>query len=138
MTSNDALTHPRSRSAFRTLRTLVGGYVALSASTLAVAYAMRGHTDLVTATVWIRGAIVALASLLMLSFVARAAHGSPGAFRRLRITSTVMLVAIVVIASLPGLLPVWMRVEQGMCGALLLGVVAIANGRHLRSAFAAR
>ncbi|MEY9871347.1 small-conductance mechanosensitive channel [Streptacidiphilus sp. MAP12-33] len=137
MTTENTLTHPRSLTAFRTMKTLVSGYLALSVATLVVAYVLRHHADLVTATVWVRGGIVALASLLMLSFVTRAARGSRGAYRRLRITSAVMAAAIVVIASLPGFLPVWMRVEQGLCGVLLLGVVAVANGRHLRTAFSA-
>lgn len=29
-----------------------------------------------------------------------------------------------------------MKIEQGVCGLILLGVVAVANGRHLRAAFA--
>jgi hypothetical protein len=47
-----------------------------------------------------------------------------------------MLVAIAVIISLPGLFPIWMRLEQAACGVILLFVVITANGRHLRSAFA--
>ncbi|WP_042387241.1 hypothetical protein [Streptacidiphilus melanogenes] len=134
---DDALAHPLSLTAFRTLKTLVAGYAGLSVATLSAAYLMRGHSDLVTATVWVRGGIVAVTSLLMLSFVVRSARGSRRAFRRLRITSAAMVVAITVIVSLPGFLPVWMRIEQGLCGVLLVGVVAIANGRHLRGAFAA-
>jgi hypothetical protein len=30
------------------------------------------------------------------------------------------------------------QVEQGACGLVLIGVVAIVNGPHLRSLFAAR
>jgi hypothetical protein len=48
-----------------------------------------------------------------------------------------MVVAIAVLVALPGFLPVWMRIEQGVCGLALLGVVFIANGGHLRSLFAA-
>ena len=136
--TTEAITHPRSQAAFRSLRTLVTAYAGLSAATLVVAYLLRGHADLVTATVWVRGGIVTLASLLMLAFVTRSARGSRGAFRRLRITSAVMAVAVAVIVSLPGFLPLWMRIEQGLCGVLLLGVVAVANGRQLRGVFAAR
>ncbi|WP_236654385.1 hypothetical protein [Streptacidiphilus anmyonensis] len=136
-TADEAPAHPLSLSAFRTLKNLVTCYAGLSVATLAVAYLLRAHSDLVTATVWVRGGIVALTSLLMLSFVTRSARGSRGAFRRLRIASGAMVVAIAVIVSLPGFLPLWMRIEQGLCGVLLLGVVAVANGRQLRAAFAA-
>ncbi len=49
-----------------------------------------------------------------------------------------MLVAIAVIVALPGAFPVWLRVEQAVCGLLLAGVVVLVNGRHLRSLFATR
>ncbi|MEU8682362.1 hypothetical protein [Streptomyces sp. NPDC048611] len=39
-------------------------------------------------------------------------------------------------AVLPGTFPLWLKIEQGVCGALLTGVTAIGNGRQLRSAFA--
>ena len=42
------------------------------------------------------------------------------------------------IIALPGTFPLWMKIEQGVCGFLLIGVVAIVNGRHLRSLFAAK
>ena len=31
-----------------------------------------------------------------------------------------------------------MKIEQSICGVLLIGVAALVNGRRLRSAFAAR
>jgi preprotein translocase subunit SecY len=47
-----------------------------------------------------------------------------------------MTVAIGVIVALPGLIPQWMKVEQSGCGLLLLCVVIIVNGKHLRAQFA--
>jgi hypothetical protein len=35
--------------------------------------------------------------------------------------------------ALPGTFPLWMKVEQGVCGFLLPGVIGIVNGRRLRS-----
>ena len=55
--------------------------------------------------------------------------------RRLRILSSVMVVAIGVIIALPGLFPVWLKVEQGACALLLVGVVILANGRQTRAQF---
>ena len=48
------------------------------------------------------------------------------------------LAAIAVIIALPGTFPLWMKAEQGACGLLLTGVVAIVNGKHARSLFAAK
>ena len=47
-------------------------------------------------------------------------------------------VAIVVITAMPGTFPSWMKIEQGVCGVLLLGVAALINGTHLRSMFASQ
>ncbi|MFB9834581.1 hypothetical protein [Actinoallomurus acaciae] len=129
-------TKPQTRTALRTVKLLVGGYLLLSLVTFVAIVLLRDHHSVVTAAVWVRGTIVALTSLLMFSFAARAARGSRGAFLRLRIASAVMVVAIVVIIALPGTFPMWLRLEQGVCGLLLLGVVALVHGRRLRSLFA--
>lgn len=128
----------RPRTALRTVLTLVGGYLGLSVLTLVTAVLLRHHTSIVTDAVWIRGTVVLASALLMTALAARAVRGSRRAYLRLRIASAAMVVAIVVIVSLPGLFPVWMRIEQGVCGLLLVGVVVIANSRRLRSAFAVR
>ncbi|MEV5569747.1 hypothetical protein AB0L06_06845 [Spirillospora sp. NPDC052269] len=119
---------------FRRIKALVGVYAVISVLTLAGLVAYRNSSS-VTTPVWVRISIVAASSLVLFALTLRAARGSRGAFRRLRILSAVMLVAIVVIVSLPGMFPVWMRIEQGVCGLLLLGVVVISSGRALRAGF---
>ncbi|MDT8915943.1 hypothetical protein [Amycolatopsis sp. PS_44_ISF1] len=136
--SAQGLEHPRSRSAFRLVRGLVGGYLGLSVLTLVGIFLARGDQSVVTGAVWVRAIIVAVSAVLTLSFVLRAARGSRRAFLRLRIVSAVMLVAIVVVVALPGAFPVWLRIEQGVCGLALLGVVLVVNGRHLRALFAGK
>lgn len=130
-----ALTDPRTRKALRGTKLLVGAYLTLSVLTLAAIAALRGDPAIVTDAVWVRGTLVVASALLTLSFTTRAARGSRKAFLRLRIVSGVMLVAIVVIVALPGTFPVWLKIEQGVCGLLLLGVAILVNGRHLRSQF---
>jgi hypothetical protein len=72
----------------------------------------------------------------MLFFADRTAKGRSRSYRRLRLVSAIMVVAIVVIIVLPGAFPVWLKVEQGVCGLILLGVVAVVNGKPMRSVFA--
>lgn len=132
------LNHPRTKAAFRGVKLLVGTYVTISALTLVAIVLLRNHANLVTDTVWVRGTIVVATSLLMASFVARAARGGRRAFLRLRIASAVMVVAIVAIIAVPGAFPLWMKIEQGVCGVVLIGVVALVNGKHLRTLFATR
>jgi hypothetical protein len=132
------LDHPCTQAAFHTTKLLVGAYLGLSVATFAAIVALRHHASIVTDAVWVRGTIVVASALLTFLFAVRAAGGSRGAYRRLRIISAVMVVAIVAIIAVPGTFPVWMKIEQGVCGLLLLGVVTVVNGRHLRSLFAGR
>jgi hypothetical protein len=131
------LNHPRTQAAFRSVKALVGCYAGLSVLTLAAIVVLRNHTSDVNSAVWTRGVIVVASALLTFAFTVRAAGGSRRAYLRLRIVSAVMVVAIAVIIALPGPFPLWMKIEQGVCGLLLLGVVLVVNGTHLRSLFAA-
>ncbi|MFI5906359.1 hypothetical protein [Dactylosporangium sp. NPDC051541] len=101
----------------RTPRLFAAGYLALSLAALLFAYALRHHPALVTDAVWVRGTIV-VASAAVCNILALR-----GDTRRLRVIAIVMCVAIAVVVSIPGLFPAWMRVEQFLCGLLLLGVV---------------
>lgn len=130
--------HGPAQAALHNVRRLVSAYVALSILTLLVIAVLRDDNGAVNSAVWTRGAVVMASSLVSLSFVLRAASGSRRAFLRLRIASAVMVVAIAAIVASPGSFPVWLTVEQGVCGLLLLGVAVLVNGRHLRSHFASR
>lgn len=122
----------------RSTTALVGTYFGISALTLVAIVLMRGDTSMVNSAVWIRGTIVAASSLLSLLFALGAARGSRRAYLRLRIVSAVMVVAVAAVISLPGTFPLWLKIEQGVCGLLLLAVVVIVNSRGMRAAFAAR
>lgn len=125
-------------STFSRVKALVGTYLGVSAATIVAVVLLRNDAAMVNAAVWIRSTIVLASALLTLSFVIRAARGSRRAFLRLRIVSAVMVIAIATIIALPGTFPTWLKIEQGCCGLILLGVVALVNGKALRSAFAAR
>ncbi|WP_433445431.1 hypothetical protein [Nonomuraea sp. CA-141351] len=120
------------------MRLLAGGYLGISVLTLVAVVLLRDDPSVVNDAVWVRGTIVVVSALMTFAFAVGTSRGSRRAYLRLRIISAVMVVAIVVIIALPGLFPVWMKIEQGVCGLVLLGVVAIANGRHLRSLFATK
>jgi hypothetical protein len=126
------------QTAFRTVKLLVSTYVAISVLTLAAIIWLHDNTAIVNDAVWVRGTIVVASSLLMLWFTASAAKGSRRAFLRLRLVSAIMVVAIATIVAIPGLIPLWMKIEQGVCGVCLIGVVVVLNGQHLRSLFASQ
>jgi hypothetical protein len=125
-------------TALRRIRLLVATYLGISVLTLVAVVLLRHRPGVVNDAVWIRGMIVVASALLTFAFTVRAARGSRRAFRRLRLISAIMMVAIAVIVALPGTFPVWMKLEQGVCGLLLLGVVLMVNGKHLRAAFAGK
>ncbi|NDZ77326.1 hypothetical protein G3I19_02065 [Streptomyces sp. SID10853] len=136
--SHERLNHPRSLAAFRTTKLLATGYLAISVATLAVIALLRNNTSAVNDAVWTRGGFVVLSASVTCLCAARAARGSRGAYRRLRILSGVMVPVIALIIALPGTFPLWMKTDQGLCGLVLLGIVATVNGKHLRELFAGR
>lgn len=102
-------------------RTVVACYVTLSLLNLVVLgilSAVAPHEAAVAA--WIRGSIVAATGILMFVFATQAVRGSSRGLLRWRIVTAVMVVAVAVVVSIPGLLPLWFVVEQIVCGVLLL------------------
>lgn len=133
---NKGFEHPRTLKAFALIRKLVYGYLTIGVLALVAVVLLRGDPAQVNNVVWTRSVIVVLTAALLTIFAARAARGSRGMFLRLRIVSIVTPVAIAVLVALPGTLPLWMRIEQSVCGVVMIGVAVVANGRHLRELFA--
>jgi hypothetical protein len=136
--SADHRTQPGTLPAFRTIRLLVSGYLGVNLLSLLAIVVLRNHAADVNSSVWTHGIVVAASALLTFALAVRMARGSRRAYLRLRIVSAVTLAAIAVIIAIPGSFPLWMKIEQGAGGLILLGVVAIANGRQLRAWSAAR
>jgi hypothetical protein len=90
-------THPRTWTAFRSTKLLVGSYTSISVLTLVAVVVLRNHATIVNSAVWTHETIVAVSALLLFTFTVRAASGSRRAYLRLRIASAVMVVAIAVI-----------------------------------------
>ena len=105
--AHEHLAHPRSLTAFRSMKLLAGGYLAISVLALTAIVVLRNDHAAVNAAVWTRGTIVAASALLTYSLTARAARGSRRAYLRLRIITAVMVAAIAVIIALPGTFPLW-------------------------------
>jgi hypothetical protein len=119
----------RSTPIFRTVKLLIGGYLALSVLTVATVIVLsQADPDLVNPEAWVRSIIVAATSLLTFAFANRAARGKPRALLRLRIVVLIPLVAFAgVLLFLP--LPLWMIVEQAVCEVLLLTTAFLIFGR---------
>jgi hypothetical protein len=137
-TSHAASGQPSSAAAFRKIKLLVGGYLGISVLAVAAIVLMRHHPAEVNSSVWTHGIVVAASAVVAFNVAVRAARGSRGAYRRLRIMSVVLVAAITVIIALPGSFPLWMKAEQGVADLFMIGVAVLANGSQLRSLFAAK
>jgi hypothetical protein len=137
-TSYAAFGHPSTAAAFRKIKLLVGGYLAISVLAVVAIVLMRHHSAEVNSAVWTHGLAVAGSALVAFAVAVLASRGSRSAYRRLRIMSVVVVAAIAVIIALPGSFPLWMKAEQGVAGLLMIGVAVLANGSQLRSLFAAK
>lgn len=137
-TSSAVLNHPRTTAAFRKVKLLAGGYLGISALAVVAIVLLRHHPAEVNSAVWAHGIVVAASALVAFGLAVRAARGSRRAFRRLRIGSAVIVVAIAVTIALPGSFPLWMKAEQGVAGLLMIAIAVLVNRSHLRSLFAAK
>ncbi|MFE4513593.1 hypothetical protein ACFRMQ_05230 [Kitasatospora sp. NPDC056783] len=118
----------------RTCVTLFGAIGAIVLGTVAV-MAFTGHQA--TSFMWIRGAILFLATFLLHRYADRAARGDHRGFERLRTLSTVMPIAIIAVDLVPGLCPPWYAVVQGLSALALAAVAFLTRGAALSAAFPA-
>jgi hypothetical protein len=130
--------HARSHAVLRSVTVLLGAYLGISILTLVAIIVLRNDPAVVTTAVWIRSSIVVVSAAFLFVSALGARGGAPRAFLRVRLISAILLVAIVVIIALPGTFPLWLKLEQAVCGLILLAVVILVNRRHLRVFFAGR
>jgi hypothetical protein len=123
------------RGAFRPVLILLTAFLVVCVAMLAVLVVLSATGVGVDIAVWIRCSLVFGSAVILLLFGAGAARGSRNAWVRLRIVSPIIVVAVIVIVSIPGFLPDWVRVEQAACGALVLPVAIIANLPRTRALF---
>lgn len=125
----------RRRERFRPFLVLLGGFAVVSAAMEAVLVVQSVTGTAADGAVWTRCSLVLASSIVLLLLAVGAARGSQSAWIRVRIISVVVVVAVVVIVSIPGFLPDWVRVEQGVCGGLVLPVAILVNLPRTRGLF---
>src|SRR5690349_1542758 len=100
------VTDPDAREKLDIAKKLLGGYAAVSVLALLAIVVFSGNPAVVTGAVWIRGSILAGASLVTFALGVSMANGSAANHRRVKIIALAQVVAIVVIESIPGSFPV--------------------------------
>lgn len=93
--------------------------------------------DDVNWVVWLRGTVVAVACFVFIAVTAAVARGSRRAFTRMRWVAILAPIGIVLIIVSPDSgYPAWMKVEQGVIGALIALIAVQLNRPEVRAAFA--
>lgn len=109
----------------------VGIFAACNAIALASVVGVAALGEGASTFMWVRAIILVAASPLLLWIVRRAGSGSVAMVERMRLVSTVLPVAVIVVDVLPGVAPAWYGVIQGL-GALALVPVAAISWRWTR------
>ncbi|WP_314148763.1 hypothetical protein [uncultured Leifsonia sp.] len=123
------------RALFRPILVLLWCFLTVSAAMIAFLAVLASVGVGVDIAVWIRSSFVLASSVVLLLLGVFAARGSRASWVRLRIITPIVVLAVVVIVAIPGFLPDWVRVEQAVCGALVLPVAILANLPRAGSAF---
>ena len=119
-------------SALVRIKALAAIYVILVVATIVALGVLEAvHSDEATSDAWGHALIVLVFAVVLPLRLRAAARGSNGAWRAVGIVAAVLLVVNVVESSLPGLFPVWMRLEMVVTAVLMLGVVVLVfRGRR--------
>ncbi|GAB2969562.1 hypothetical protein [Frigoribacterium salinisoli] len=131
----DMRQHPRTVLAFQRLRWLLVALTVVSTGAVVIAVALSDSGHVVPLAVWVRCAAVLGITLTLYVFAWRAQLGWWWAYSRLRLFSRIFPVVTLVVASIPGLYPAWMVLEQIVFSFLLVGISAVLSSRHMREAF---
>ncbi|GAB3913983.1 hypothetical protein GCM10011575_18830 [Microlunatus endophyticus] len=123
------------RGVFRVAAGLLVGYIAISAAALVFAVVERHNSGLVNGVVWIRGGAVLASSILLYVLCRFAEKGRTTAYRRLRLLSFIIPCGVLIIIIAPGEYPTWMKIEQVVCGALVLTIAILMSQPQVRAAF---
>lgn len=123
------------RAAFRPVVLLSWAFVAVSAAMIAFLSLATATGTAFEIAIWIRCALVLASGIVVVAMAVAAARGSRGAWVRLRIVSPIIVAAVIVIVSIPGFLPDGVRIEQAVCGLLLLPVAILVNLPRMRALF---
>jgi hypothetical protein len=109
----------------------VGIYVALALGTV-VALGILSATAPHQAThdAWVHAVIVAVFAVVLPLRLRGARAGSPGALRAVGIISAVLFLVNVIEAVIPGLFPLWMRVEMIGIALVMLVVILLVTGER--------
>lgn len=120
---------------FGTVKKLIAIYGAFSVAVLAVVVVLSVSGHEVSSFMWGRAAGMFASAVVTYGFTVLAERGKRWAYVRVRIIAVVVPVAVIVIDSIPGALPLWFAVLQIAGAAALVPAAFLVNGAGPRAAF---
>jgi hypothetical protein len=105
-----------------------------SAIVLATVAAIALLHGSVSTFMWVRAGILLAATPVLYRLAVRASQGARKSFARLRVVTTVLPVAIVVVDLIPGVCPVWYAGMQAVSAVPLIGIAVVTRRRVVSAA----
>lgn len=132
---HEAVTHPRTRTAFARVAWLLGVELLLGIGAVGVAAWLALHGESVTLPVWTRTIVVLGITTTLFYFTWRASRGWYWAYQRLLLFTRIFPLVTLVLAAIPHLYPAWMITEQIVFSLVLLGIAYYLGSAQLREVF---
>lgn len=130
------LNNARVRRAFDTVKNCIVIFGVVSAVVLAAVAAIAFIGGWVTTFMWVRAGILLLITPVFYRLTVRASQGVRKNFDRLRLVTTILPVAIVVVDLIPGLCPAWYAGMQALSAVPLVAIAVIVRRHFVNAAFA--
>jgi len=127
--------HPRTKRAFRWIQWILAAEVVVGLSAIVVALVLESQGIHVEFAVWFRGLVVLFMTLTLFFFAWRAQLGYYWGYQRLRLFSQIFPVITLIVATIPGLYPYWMVIEQIIFAVLMIGIADFLTSDHMRDAY---
>ena len=131
----DLVHHPRTRRSFRGIRWILAAEVVVGLAAVVIAIVLTVNGVQVAWAVWFRSVVVLGITVTLYYFATRGAEGYYWGYSRLRLFSRIFPIVTLVIATIPGLYPLWMTIEQIIFSLLMIGIGDILTTDHMRAAF---
>ena len=120
------------RARLQAMTTVVGAYVVIALGTVAVLGILSATAPhLATTGAWVHAVIVAVFAVILPLRLRAARAGSVGALRAVGLISAALFLVNVVEVLIPGLFPLWLRVEMIGIAVLMAGVILLVVGERL-------
>lgn len=126
---------PTTALVFRWVRVFLALETVVGIAALVVVIVLAQSGVAVPLAVWLRATVVLLITLSLYVFAWRAQLGYWWAYSRLQLFSVIFPAVTVVLASIPGLYPLWMIAEQLIFAGLMLVIAGFLHSKHMRVAY---